>query len=85
MLSDIGLDLLGEVVDGEENAYTYSFGDGSCGSNTSLLTKATLSFFYWAARRAPPASKPTWTPRSSPTASTPSPRRPPRARPSRTL
>ncbi|MGW1208327.1 metallophosphoesterase [Streptomyces sp. NPDC002499] len=45
VLSDISLDLLGEVADGEENEYTYSFGDGSCGSNTSLLTKATLSFF----------------------------------------
>lgn len=45
MLSDIGLDLLGEVADGEENEYTYSFGDGSCGSNTTLLTKAALSFF----------------------------------------
>ncbi|MFJ4846336.1 metallophosphoesterase [Streptomyces sp. NPDC088733] len=45
VLSDIGLDLLGEVADGEENEYTYSFGDGSCGSNTTLLTKAKLSFF----------------------------------------
>ncbi|WP_326792805.1 metallophosphoesterase [Streptomyces sp. NBC_00841] len=45
VLSDISLDLLGEVADGEENEYTYSFGDGSCGSNTSLLTKAVLSFF----------------------------------------
>ncbi|MFI6057732.1 metallophosphoesterase [Streptomyces sp. NPDC051286] len=45
VLSDISLDLLGEVADGEENEYTYSFGDGSCGSNTSLLTKAALSFF----------------------------------------
>ncbi|WP_189312883.1 metallophosphoesterase [Streptomyces brasiliensis] len=45
VLSDISLELLGEVADGEENEYTYSFGDGSCGTNTSLLTKATLSFF----------------------------------------
>ncbi|MGW0781264.1 metallophosphoesterase [Streptomyces sp. NPDC002913] len=45
VLSDISLDLLGEVADGEENEYTYSFGDGNCGSNTSLLTKASLSFF----------------------------------------
>ncbi|WP_143674362.1 MULTISPECIES: metallophosphoesterase [Streptomyces] len=45
VLSDVGLELLGEIADGEENEYTYSFGDGSCGSNTSLLTKATLSFF----------------------------------------
>ncbi|GGL62274.1 hypothetical protein GCM10010129_02300 [Streptomyces fumigatiscleroticus] len=45
VLSDISLELLGEVADGEENAYTYSFGDGSCGTNTSLLTRATLTFF----------------------------------------
>lgn len=45
VLSDISLDLLGEVADGEENEYTYSFGDGSCGTNTTLLTKATLTFF----------------------------------------
>ncbi|MFF3872855.1 metallophosphoesterase [Streptomyces sp. NPDC001978] len=45
VLSDLSLELLGEVADGEENEYTYSFGDGSCGTNTSLLTKATLSFF----------------------------------------
>ncbi|MFF2847934.1 metallophosphoesterase [Streptomyces sp. NPDC058001] len=45
VLSDIQLTLLGEVADGEENAYTYSFGDGSCGSNTSLLKEASLSFF----------------------------------------
>lgn len=45
VLSDISLELLGEVADGEENAYTYSFGDGSCGSNTTLLKKATLTFF----------------------------------------
>ncbi|GGL06018.1 hypothetical protein Sme01_55990 [Sphaerisporangium melleum] len=45
VLSDVGLELLGEVADGEENPYTLSFGDGSCGSNTSLLTRATLKFF----------------------------------------
>ncbi|MQY12377.1 hypothetical protein SRB5_25100 [Streptomyces sp. RB5] len=45
VLSDIGLELLGETADGEENEYTYSFGDGSCGTNTSLLTHAELSFF----------------------------------------
>ncbi|WP_328907410.1 metallophosphoesterase [Streptomyces sp. NBC_00234] len=45
VLSDIGLELLGEVADGEENEYTYSFGDGSCGSNTSLRKRAELSFF----------------------------------------
>jgi hypothetical protein len=45
VLSDIQLTLLGEVADGEENEYTYSFGDGSCGTNTTLLTEAKLSFF----------------------------------------
>ncbi|MFF4755790.1 hypothetical protein ACWD5R_33960 [Streptomyces sp. NPDC002514] len=45
VLSDIQLTLLGEVADGEENEYTYSFGDGNCGSNSTLLKEATLSFF----------------------------------------
>lgn len=45
VLSNIGLELLGEVADGEENEYSYSFGDGSCGSNTSLLKNAVLTFF----------------------------------------
>ncbi|WP_169513983.1 metallophosphoesterase [Agromyces subbeticus] len=45
VLSNIGLELLGEVADGEENEYSYSFGDGSCGSNTSLRLSAELSFF----------------------------------------
>ncbi|WP_285774867.1 metallophosphoesterase [Microtetraspora sp. NBRC 13810] len=45
VLSDVGLELLGEVADGEENPYTFSFGDGSCGTNTSLLKRATLTFF----------------------------------------
>lgn len=45
VLSNIGLELLGEVADGEENEYSYSFGDGSCGSNTSLLKSAVLTFF----------------------------------------
>ncbi|MFI2376281.1 metallophosphoesterase [Streptomyces sp. NPDC018964] len=45
VLSDIALELLGERADGEENEYTYSFGDGSCGTNTSLRTRATLTFF----------------------------------------
>ncbi|MET8824450.1 metallophosphoesterase [Streptomyces sp. NPDC004610] len=45
MLSDITLDLLGEAADGEENAYTYAFGDGSCGTNPAYVQQATLSFF----------------------------------------
>ncbi|WP_141015094.1 Ig-like domain repeat protein [Nocardioides sambongensis] len=43
-LSDFRLDLLEETADGEENEYTYAFGDGSCGTNTSLLTSAELHF-----------------------------------------
>ncbi|WP_164545043.1 metallophosphoesterase [Antribacter gilvus] len=45
VLSDFGLTLLGEIADGEENEFSYAFGDGSCGSNTSLLLRAGLSFF----------------------------------------
>ncbi|MEU7740923.1 metallophosphoesterase [Nonomuraea sp. NPDC049158] len=48
VLSDVGLELLGEVADGEDNPYTLSFGDGSCGTNTSLLKRATLKFFVQA-------------------------------------
>ncbi|MFC8796817.1 metallophosphoesterase [Promicromonospora sp. NPDC057138] len=45
VLSDFALEPLGELADGEENEYTYSFGDGSCGTNTSLLLSAELKFF----------------------------------------
>jgi hypothetical protein len=45
VLSDFTLEPLGELADGEENEYTYSFGDGSCGTNTSLLLRAELTFF----------------------------------------
>ena len=45
VLSNFTLEPLGEIADGEENEYTYSFGDGSCGTNTSLLLRAELSFF----------------------------------------
>ncbi len=44
-LSNLSLELLGEVADGEENEYAYAFGDGNCGSNPSLRLSATLSFF----------------------------------------
>ncbi|WP_123668678.1 metallophosphoesterase [Actinocorallia herbida] len=44
VLTDVGLELLGEVADGEENPYTFSFGDGSCGSSPTLLKQATLTF-----------------------------------------
>ncbi|MGW4407791.1 metallophosphoesterase [Nonomuraea sp. NPDC004702] len=45
VLSDVGLELLGEVADGEDNPYTLNFGDGNCGSNSTLLKRATLKFF----------------------------------------
>lgn len=45
VLSDFTLEPLGELADGEENEYTYAFGDGSCGTNTSLLLRAELTFF----------------------------------------
>lgn len=45
VLSDVTLKPLGETADGEENEYTYAFGDGSCGTNGNLLLRAELSFF----------------------------------------
>lgn len=45
VLSDFTLEPLGELADGEENEYTYAFGDGSCGTNGNLLLRAELSFF----------------------------------------
>ncbi|SEE88667.1 hypothetical protein [Jiangella alba] len=44
VLSDFTLDLLGGPADGDANEYSYAFGDGSCGSNTSLLLSAELTF-----------------------------------------
>ena len=44
-LSEVRLELLGETADGEDNEFTYAMGDGSCGTNTTLLTHATLHFF----------------------------------------
>ncbi|MEV6287154.1 carbohydrate-binding protein [Kribbella sp. NPDC051770] len=38
-LSSISLSLLGVVVDGEQNAFSYSFGDGTCGSGKHPLTE----------------------------------------------
>lgn len=38
-LSSISLSLLGVVIDGEQNAFSYSFGDGTCGSGKHLLTQ----------------------------------------------
>lgn len=45
VVSEVRLELLGETADGEDNEFTYAMGDGSCGTNTSLLTHATLEFF----------------------------------------
>lgn len=45
VLSNFTLEPLGETADGEENEYTYAFGDGSCGTNSNLLLRAELSFF----------------------------------------
>ena len=44
-LSDVRLDLLGESANGEDNEWSYAFGDGSCGTNTGRVTSASLSFF----------------------------------------
>ncbi|GAA1848748.1 carbohydrate-binding protein [Asanoa iriomotensis] len=42
-LSSISLSLLGVVIDGEQNLFSYSFGDGTCGSSTPRLSQ-TLTF-----------------------------------------
>ncbi|WP_328651266.1 hypothetical protein OG598_24600 [Micromonospora sp. NBC_00330] len=39
-LSSISLSLLGVVADGEQNLFSYSFGDGTCGSSAKLLKQA---------------------------------------------
>lgn len=44
-ITDVGLELLGEVADGEENPFTFAFGDGDCGTQPNDITEATLSFF----------------------------------------
>lgn len=45
VLTDVGLELLGEVADGEENPFTFTFGDGDCGTQTGDIVHAELSFF----------------------------------------
>ncbi|NJC73449.1 hypothetical protein HC031_27540 [Planosporangium thailandense] len=42
-LSSLSLSLLGVVADGEQNNFSYSFGDGTCGSSPKLL-KQDLTF-----------------------------------------
>ncbi|RIQ14381.1 metallophosphoesterase family protein [Jiangella rhizosphaerae] len=44
ILSEFTLDLLDGPADGDANEFTYAFGDGNCGSNTSLLLRAELTF-----------------------------------------
>ncbi|MEU7926556.1 carbohydrate-binding protein [Micromonospora sp. NPDC049107] len=38
-LSSISLSLLGVVADGEQNLFSYNFGDGTCGSSAKLLNQ----------------------------------------------
>ena len=38
-LSSISLSLLGVVADGEQNLFSYTFGDGTCGSSSKLLNQ----------------------------------------------
>ncbi|MEK8108463.1 hypothetical protein NKG94_32725 [Micromonospora sp. M12] len=38
-LSSISLSLLGVVADGEQNLFSYSFGDGTCGTSAKLLNQ----------------------------------------------
>ncbi len=38
-LSSLSLSLLGVVIDGEQNNFSYSFGDGTCGTSQHLLTQ----------------------------------------------
>ncbi|TYL53136.1 metallophosphoesterase [Agromyces mariniharenae] len=45
VITEVGLELLGEVADGEENPFTFSFGDGDCGTQTGDIVHAELSFF----------------------------------------
>ena len=45
VVTDVGLELLGEVADGEDNPVTFSFGDGDCGTQAGDILEAELSFF----------------------------------------
>ncbi len=45
VVTDVSLELLGEVADGEDNPFTLNFGDGDCGTQTGDITHAELSFF----------------------------------------
>ncbi|MBD5787186.1 metallophosphoesterase [Cellulosimicrobium terreum] len=43
-VTDVSLELLGDVADGSGNDFTYQLGDGSCGSNTVRTLTAELTF-----------------------------------------
>lgn len=45
VVNDVSLELLGEVADGEDNPFSFSFGDGDCGSQAGDIVHAELSFF----------------------------------------
>ncbi|MFE6969609.1 metallophosphoesterase [Isoptericola sp. NPDC057653] len=44
VVSEVQLELLGETAVDTGDAFTYSMGDGSCGSNTSYVKEATVTF-----------------------------------------
>lgn len=43
-VTEVSLELLGEVADGSGNRFSYAFGDGSCGTNTARIQSADLEF-----------------------------------------
>ncbi|WP_069386147.1 metallophosphoesterase [Cellulosimicrobium cellulans] len=43
-VTEVSLELLGEVADGSANSFSYAFGDGSCGTNTARVQSADLQF-----------------------------------------
>jgi len=44
VVESVGLELLGEIADGEENPQVYNIGDGDCGTSSKIL-KAEMTFF----------------------------------------
>ncbi|MFI2104938.1 metallophosphoesterase [Isoptericola sp. NPDC019693] len=44
VVSELRLELLGETAGDTGNAFAYSMGDGSCGTNTSYVKEATVTF-----------------------------------------
>ncbi|GAA1734184.1 hypothetical protein GCM10009746_15700 [Microbacterium paludicola] len=45
VITDVALELLGETANGEDNEFTFTFGDGDCGTQTTDILHAELSFF----------------------------------------